>query len=212
MTWRSANQAQPSNKHDDSEGINSATLLLKVLTTIRGADGKISIMTVEIDKMIAAMCDVKESLLVAALVAGKRPSFTRDQVSERISVDDDDDDVDHTDAAAVEESSNATHNIASTEIEPLKPSSDSEQESEEEEQQEAASTLTSGKGISEGSAEDSDSIPTARPIPTSLSSSSSSSLSKPKPSQMQILIWRVEAMAEALRDDLRDFKMPQGIP
>ena len=211
VIWRSANQAQPSSKQDDFEGINSATLLLKVLTTIRGADGKISIMTVEIDKMIAAMCDVKESLLVAALVTAKKPSSVGDQVSERISEDDDDDDVDHTDAADVEEPSNATYNIASTEIEPLRTSSDSEQEVEEEEQQQASSTLTSSKGISEGGAEDSDSTPTPTPIPPSLSSSSSSLSSKPKPSQMQILIWRVEAMAEALRDDLRDFKMPQGI-
>lgn len=208
MTWRSANQAQPNNNQDDSEGTNSATILLKILTTIRGTDGRISIMTVEIDKMVAAICDVKNSLLVAALVAEKVPSSIRDQISERISGDEDDADDDHTSTADVEESSKATHNIASTEIEPLKSSLDSGQEAEKEVQQ-ASSTLTSGKSISEGGAEDSDSTPT--PIPPSLSSSSSSLSSKPKPSQMQILIWRVEAMAEALRDDLQDFKMPQGI-
>ena len=206
MTWRSANQAQISDNQDDSEGINSATLLLKILTTIRDADGKIFIVTVEIDKMIAAICDVKESLLVAALVEEKKPLSTGGQVPKRASDDGDEDD-DDTAAPDVEEPSTATQNIASSEIEPLKPSPDSGQEVEEEEQE--SSTLTSSKSESGEGAEDS--IPITTPRPPSLSSSSSSSLSKPKPSQMQILMWRVEAMAEALHDDLRDFKMPQGI-
>lgn len=37
-------------------------------------------------------------------------------------------------------------------------------------------------------------------------------MEKPKPgfSQQQILTWKAEGMAEALREDLRDFKLPEG--
>lgn len=201
VTWRSANPAQPNNNRHDSEGANSGTLLLKVLTTIRDADGKLSVMMVEIDKMMAAICDVKESLLVAALVEEKKPS-AKGQQPDRASDDNDDDQA----TIKAEELSKATHNKASSDIDQVKPSSDSEHEAEVEEQE--PSKLTSSKGKSKEDAENSTSKP------SSLSSSplsSSSSSSKPKPSQMQILIWRVEAMAEALRDDLRDFKMPQSI-
>lgn len=188
VTWRSANQAPLNNNHQDSESTNSATLLLKVLTTIRNADGKLSIMVTEIDKMVAAICDVKESLLVAALVDEVQPS-SGDHLPESVSDDD---------AATVdvEESSKSIQNIASSDIE-QGPSSDSANEGEEGQD---LPTLTTNKGKSKEDAENSTSTPTPP----------SSSSSKPKPSQMQILIWRVEAMAEALRDDLRDFKMPQG--
>lgn len=171
MTWRSTNLALQDNQ--ESPQSNTAPLL-KVLKTIKEPHGKLSIMTVEIDKMIAAICDVKDSLLVAALVESKPPKGHLPQgVSSAAS------------ATSTEEASSKTSNNTS----------DNEQESSDSaHEQEDQLAPTEDKDKSKDAE-------TAPPTPKS---------AKPKPTQTQILMWRVEAMAEALRDDLRDFKMPLG--
>lgn len=174
VTWRSTTQSLLNDVNQDSPSNKSAPLL-KVLRTIKDADDdeKISTMVVEIDKMVAAICDVKDSLLVAALVnldsseAGDPALQSSSTVSNE------------------EGSSRGVKNVSENEGEQ---SYDEHNGGEEQ-----APTTTDGDTSKD--AENKKSTVTS---------------SKPKPPQIQILIWRVEAMAEALREDLRDFKIPSG--
>lgn len=167
VTWRSTNLAPQDSQESPQSNIAP---LLKILKTIKEPHGKLSIMTVEIDKRIAAICDVKGSLLVAALVESQTH---KGHLPQGVSSD--------ASGTSTEETSSKTSNNTS-DNEPN--SSDSTHEQEDE----TAPTEDKDKSKDAGT-------------PTS---------AKPKPTQTQILMWRVEAMAEALRDDLQDFKMPLG--
>ena len=124
--------------------------------------------------MMAAVCDVKDSLLVAALV-NVNPTGGENLNPKSVSDD-----------------ANGEHS-SSCDKDPSENEDDQSDNRQEEEREEQLSKTTA-----RGKSKDAENAP------------SISTSSKPKPSQMQILIWRVEAMADALREDLRDFTMPLG--
>jgi hypothetical protein len=201
VTWRATNLAfQNNNQNLNSKGAT----LLKVLNTIKGPDGELTIIVVEVEKMLAAICDVKGSLLVAALVEVKAPRNFPQGVSN------------HSDTASGDDSSNVS-NVPDNNEE-LVPSYSLPEHKQDEHELPTPTQDKNNPKAEEGEEERNPTSPPPLPPPTSSSSSSSSPSpsspstlkSTPKPSQMQILIWRAEAMAKALRDDLQDFKMPVG--
>lgn len=201
MTWRATNLALQNN----SQNLNSkSATLLKVLNTIKGPDGKITIIVVEVEDMLAAICDVKDSLLLAALVEVKAPRKLAKGVSKHSDTAVNGDHTSNT-SKSLDDSINISNNNNK------QVPSDSPHEQEQDEQDLPTPTPDKNNPKEEEEEEqqqqqeEEDQTPTSPPP-----SSSSTSLSNPKPSQMQILIWRAEAMAEALRDDLQDFKMPLG--
>lgn len=172
LTWR-ANETALRSGAEGSVSASSA-LLKTIAINAKDNDGKLTSMVAEAEGMMAAICYIKETILVAALVPVKTLPGKK------------------------EKEAKAEENTVSSEDESAATSSGKEglgfRESPDEDTQDDASASSVKGKAKEGDEGD-------RKSPR-----------KPElgPSQQQILAWKAEGMAEALREDLHDFKLPEG--
>lgn len=172
LTWRANDAALRSG----AEGsVSSSSALLKTLAIeCDDIDGQLISMVAESEGMMAAVCDVKETILVAALAPVKTSPGKKK-------------------AAKAEEKAGSSED-------------------------ESAASPTTSSGNEEASlrgSPDRDSRDDASSVKGKVKESDEGdrkSLEQPTPglSQQQILTWKAEGMAEALREDLHDFTLPEG--
>jgi ribosomal protein S15P/S13E len=183
VTWRATNLALINNNQDPK---SNRGILLKVITTTKDPDGKLAMVAVEFENMIATIHEVKDSILVAALVEVKP---IMENLPGNVSNN-------NTAEIANMSGSNNNNNTAPSSNGQTPPDTTTHEH-------EAQEPPTTPAPASNKANDEEEETPSSPPTPTPTPS-------RPKPSQLQILTWRVEAMAEALREDLQDFKMPQG--
>lgn len=170
MSWRCHEEAL----RIGAEEFVSTSSALKVHNIETNGDGKLTCLVAETEGMMAAVCDVKETILVAALALVKTPpEKKRAAKAEK--------------KAGSSEDESAASPTTSTGNEEASPNGSPDKDSQDD-----ASSV-------KGKAKESDEVdmkPFEQP--------------KSGPSQEQILTWKAEGMAEALREDLYDFKLPEG--
>lgn len=158
-----------------AEELVSASSALKVHNIETNDDDKLTCMVSETEGMMAAVCDVKETILVAALAPVKTPPEKKKRAAKAEK------------KAGSSEDESAASPTTSTGNEEASPSGSPDKDS----QDDASSMKGKAKESNEVDME-----PFERP--------------KLGLSQEQILTWKAEGMAEALREDLYDFKLPEG--
>lgn len=171
LGWRCHEDALRSGAEDFS----STPSALKVLNLEVNEDGKLTGMVAEIEDMVAAVCDVKETILVAAMAIVETPPGEKPKAPNAEKT-----------AGSSEDESAASPNTSSKNEE-ANPFASPDKNSQDD-----ASSV-------KGKAKESDEWERKSPQE-----------SKPGLSQEQILILKAEGMAEALREDLHDFKLPEG--
>lgn len=174
LTWR-ANEAALRSGAEGSVSASSALLKTHAID-FNEMEGKLTSMVAESEGMMAAVCDVKETILVAALAVVKTLPGNKKKKAAKL----EEKAVSSEDESAPSPTTSSGNEEASLNGSPDKDS-----------QGDASSVKGKARESDEGDRK---------------------MLEQPKPglTQQQILTWKAEGMAEALREDLQDFKLPEG--